>query len=74
LIGEGFNIFNIANLTGYSGTLDAYVRPVGPSATNPHGAPGSNPDFTFGQPTERVSPIFGTGGPRVFQLAARLSF
>jgi outer membrane receptor protein involved in Fe transport len=67
LIAEGFNIFNIANLTGYSGTLNAYVRPT---AT----APGRNPNFTFGQPTGRVSPIFGTGGPRAFQLAARVSF
>lgn len=67
LIAEGFNIFNIANLTGYSGTLNAYVRPT---ATTP----GRNPTFTFGQPTGRVSPIFGTGGPRAFQLAARVSF
>jgi outer membrane receptor protein involved in Fe transport len=67
LIAEGFNIFNIANLNGYSGTLNAYVRPT---AT----APGRNPTFTFGQPTGRVSPIFGTGGPRAFQLAARVSF
>jgi hypothetical protein len=67
LIAEGFNIFNIANLTGYSGTLDAYIRPT---AT----APGRNPNFNFGQPTGRVNPIFGTGGPRAFQLAARLAF
>jgi hypothetical protein len=67
LIGEGFNIFNIANLGGYSGTLNAYIRPT---AT----VPGRNPNFTFGQPTNRVSPIFGTGGPRAFQLAARLAF
>lgn len=67
LIGEGFNIFNIANLTGFGGGLNAYVRPT---AT----APGRNPDLTFGQPTGRVNPIFGTGGPRAFQLAARLSF
>jgi outer membrane receptor protein involved in Fe transport len=67
LIAEGFNIFNVANLTGYSGTLNAYIRPT---ATTP----GRNPNFTFGQPTGRVSPIFGTGGPRAFQLAARLSF
>jgi Carboxypeptidase regulatory-like domain len=67
LIGEGFNIFNIANLTGYSGTLNAYVRPTATAA-------GRNPDFTFGQPTGRVNPVFGTGGPRAFQLAARLSF
>jgi hypothetical protein len=28
----------------------------------------------FGQPTSRVSSIFGTGGPRSFQLGTRLSF
>ena len=68
LIGEGFNIFNIANLTGYSGTLNAYIRPTSAAV------PGRDPSFTFGQPTGRVSPIFGTGGARAFQLAARVSF
>jgi hypothetical protein len=74
LIAEGFNIFNIANLTGFSGTLNAYIRPTPPSAANPQGTPGRNPDLTFGQPTGRVNPIFGSGGPRAFQFAARLSF
>lgn len=67
LIGEGFNIFNIANLTGFAGGLNAYIRPT---ATTP----GRDPLFTFGQPTGRVSPVFGSGGPRAFQLAARISF
>jgi hypothetical protein len=67
VIAEGFNIFNVANLTGFSGTLDQWVRPT---AT----APGRNPDFSFGQATGRVNSIFGTGGPRQFQVAARLSF
>ncbi len=67
LIGEGFNIFNIANLTGYSGTLNGFIRPT-PTA------PGRNPNFAFGQPNNRINPIFGTGGPRAFQFAARLSF
>src|SRR5262245_15618030 len=77
LIGEVFNIFNIANLTGYGGALNAYIRPISPSQTNPNGTPGRPPnqsEFTFGQPNNRVSPVFGTGGPRAFQLAARLSF
>jgi len=28
----------------------------------------------FGQPTSRVAQVFGSGGPRSFQLAARVSF
>ncbi len=61
LIGESFNIFNIANLAGYSGTLNALVA----SGTQP---------ATFGQPTTRINQVFGSGGPRAFQLAARISF
>jgi hypothetical protein len=67
---EGFNLFNIANLTGFTPVLDAYVRPsvTGGTPTLP------KTGLLFGQPTNRVSAIFGTGGPRAFQLAARLSF
>ena len=53
LIGEVFNLFNKANLSGYSGDL-----------TSP----------AFGQPTSRVTQVFGSGGPRAFQLGARVSF
>ncbi len=107
LIGEGFNVFNIANLSGFSGTLNAFGRattttngkvtlPVGVIRSVVNGAtviPLIDPaiplsqqvdcsggkaaswcGLTFGQPTGRVSPIFGSGGPRAFQLAARLSF
>ena len=54
LIGEVFNVYNKANLSGYSGDL-----------TN---------SATFGQPTSRAAQIFGSGGPRAFQLAARMNF
>jgi hypothetical protein len=53
LIGESFNIFNIANLGGYSDDLRA---------------------ANFGQPTNRLNQVFGTGGPRAFQVAARVAF
>ncbi|HTQ52818.1 MAG TPA: TonB-dependent receptor [Bryobacteraceae bacterium] len=55
LIGECFNIFNIANLGGYSYNLTS------------EGA-------GFGVPTSRDSNIFGSGGPRAFQLAGRFEF
>jgi hypothetical protein len=54
VFGEAFNLFNIANLSGFSGNL------AEPS--------------TFGQPTNRVTQVFGSGGPRAFQVGARLTF
>jgi len=53
LIGEVFNLFNIANLTGFSGVLN---QP------------------NYGLPSARAAQVFGTGGPRAIQLAARLVF
>ncbi len=54
LIGEVFNSYNAANLSGHSGNL------VNSAA--------------FGQPTSRATQVFGSGGPRAFQLGARFSF
>lgn len=62
LIAEGFNIFNIANLSGYGSGLNAVVQP------------GQVQQATFGNASNRVNQIFGTGGPRAFQFAARLNF
>jgi hypothetical protein len=53
LIGEVFNLFNIANLTGYNNVLN---QP------------------NYGQPSARAGQAFGTGGPRAFQVAARVEF
>ncbi|MGE5734156.1 MAG: hypothetical protein ACM34E_03600, partial [Acidobacteriota bacterium] len=53
LIGEVFNLFNVANLTGYSNLLN---QP------------------NYGQPSARAGQAFGTGGPRAFQVAARVEF
>jgi hypothetical protein len=53
LIAEVFNLFNVANLTGYSGVLN---------------------QLGYGQPAARAGQVFGTGGPRAFQLATRVDF
>jgi hypothetical protein len=53
LIGEVFNLFNIANLSGRSGNLLSRG---------------------FGQPKSRITQVFGSGGPRAFQLAVRIAF
>ena len=53
LIGEVFNLFNIANLTGFSGVLN---QP------------------NYGLPSARAAQVFGTGGPRAIQFAARFVF
>ena len=54
VFGEVFNVFNVANLGGFSYNL-------------------SN-SATFGQPTNRASQVFGSGGPRAFQLGGRFTF
>jgi Carboxypeptidase regulatory-like domain len=56
---EGFNVFNIANLSGYNFNVDQ-VRP--------------NQTFSFGQPTSRAGQVFGSGGPRAFQVGGRFQF
>jgi hypothetical protein len=54
LSGDVFNLFNVANLSGYGTNL------LNPAA--------------FGKPTRRFDQVFGSGGPRAFQLGARVSF
>ncbi len=51
---EAFNVFNVANLGGFSYNLSNTA--------------------TFGQPTTRASQVFGSGGPRAFQIGGRFSF
>jgi hypothetical protein len=54
IFGEIFNVFNVANLGGYSFNMSNTA--------------------SFGQPTNRASQVFGSGGPRALQLGARVSF
>jgi hypothetical protein len=61
LIGEVFNLFNIANLVN----VNDLVLPV-------EGTP--NDQITTLRPTQRGNSVFGVGGPRAFQFGARLTF
>ncbi|HEY8228358.1 MAG TPA: carboxypeptidase regulatory-like domain-containing protein [Pyrinomonadaceae bacterium] len=63
LIGEVFNVFNIANLT-YPAAITLADETSSPNEilTLVHG------------PTARTTSVFGTGGPRAFQFAAKFRF
>ena len=69
VIGEAFNLFNKTNILGtsknnYSGFFNALV----PDSNNPALS------SAFGTPVSQAGGIFGSGGPRAFQLAAKLTF
>jgi hypothetical protein len=57
-----FNAFNIANLTGYSFTLD--TKNANPAAQT----------FAFGKLTQRAGQTFLSNGPRAVQVGARFTF
>jgi hypothetical protein len=73
-IAEVFNLFNVTNVLGvsnvnYSGFSNVLVRDSNDS---------SSPDFlrssSFGRPVTTAGGVFGSGGPRAFQFAARVIF
>jgi hypothetical protein len=74
LIGEAFNLFNTTNILGvsntnYSGYANVLVRD-----SNTPGTPGYLTSSSFGAPVTTAGGVFGSGGPRAFQLALRYSF
>ncbi|MEN3327612.1 MAG: hypothetical protein V7638_2419 [Acidobacteriota bacterium] len=73
-IAEVFNLFNVTNVLGvsnvnYSGLGNVLVRD-----SNDPGSPGFLRSSSFGQPVTTAGGVFGSGGPRAFQFAARLTF
>jgi outer membrane receptor protein involved in Fe transport len=73
-IAEVFNLFNVTNVLGvsnvnYSGFSNVLVR----DSSDP-GSPGFNRSSSFGQPVTTAGGVFGSGGPRAFQFAARITF
>jgi outer membrane receptor protein involved in Fe transport len=71
---ELFNVFNVTNVLGttnvnYSGFSNVLVR----DADDPT-APGYLTSSGFGRAVTTSGGVFGSGGPRALQLAARVSF
>jgi hypothetical protein len=68
-IGEVFNLFNKTNILGSSNAnYSGYFNVLVPDQSN------ANLSSAFGRPTGTAGGVFGSGGPRAFQLAARLVF
>jgi hypothetical protein len=73
-IAEVFNLFNVTNVLGvsnvnYSGFSNVLVR----DSNDPSSA-GFLKSSSFGQPVTTAGGVFGSGGPRAFQFAARVTF
>jgi len=73
-IAEVFNLFNVTNVLGvsnvnYSGFSNVLVRD-----SNDPASPGFLRSSSFGQPVTTAGGVFGSGGPRAFQFAARVTF
>jgi len=71
---EVFNILNTTNILGvsnlnYSGYSNVLIRDSEDPAS-----PGYLVSSAFGQPVTTAGGVFGSGGPRAFQFAVRLSF
>lgn len=71
---EVFNLFNVTNILGtttlnYSGYANALVR----DSSDPS-SPGYLRSSRFGTPVSTAGGVFGSGGPRAFQLGVRMVF
>jgi hypothetical protein len=71
---EVFNLFNVTNILGisnvnYSGYSNVLIR----DSDDPSNA-GYLRSSRFGQPVTTAGGVFGSGGPRAMQLAARVTF
>jgi hypothetical protein len=73
-IAEAFNLFNVTNIRGvnnvnYSGFQNTLIR----DSEDPKSS-GFLKSSSFGSPIQTAGGVFGTGGPRAFQFAARVRF
>ncbi len=73
-IAEVFNLFNVTNVLGVSNVnYSGFSNVLVPDSNDP-GNPGFQRSSSFGQPVTTAGGVFGSGGPRAFQFAARITF
>ena len=66
---EVFNLFNKANILGRGTTnYSGFQNALAPDENDP------THSSSFGTPVSSAGGVFGSGGPRAFQLGARFSF
>jgi outer membrane receptor protein involved in Fe transport len=69
LLGEAFNILNVTNILGVSNlNYSGFANTLSPDQNNP------NYSSSFGTPVSTAGGVFGSGGPRAFQLAGKIIF
>ncbi len=74
LMAECFNVANRTNVLGISNTNYSGYNNVLVRDSNDPTSPGYLHSSAFGQPVTTAGGVFGSGGPRAFQLAARFNF
>ena len=73
-IAEVFNLFNVTNVLGVSNVnYSGFSNVLVPDSNDPS-SPGFLKSSSFGQPVTTAGGVFGSGGPRAFQFAARVTF
>jgi hypothetical protein len=73
-IAEVFNLFNVTNVLGVSNVnYSGFGNVLVPDSNDP-GNPGFLRSSSFGQAVTTAGGVFGSGGPRAFQFAARITF
>jgi hypothetical protein len=73
-IAEVFNLFNVTNVLGVSNVNYSGFSNVLARDSNDPTSPGFLRSNSFGRPVTTAGGVFGSGGPRAFQFAARVTF
>ncbi|HKO60790.1 MAG TPA: carboxypeptidase regulatory-like domain-containing protein [Pyrinomonadaceae bacterium] len=71
---EAFNLFNVTNVLGFSKSNYSGFSNVLARDSNDPTNPGFLRSSSFGKPVTTAGGVFGSGGPRAFQFAARVTF